>query len=58
MSFKEQVESLTDVDPSVEVLIRLLCVIPGWNEKNVQVLHLDIYNFSLNLFDATDYLGY
>ncbi|KAL1560195.1 Protein MICROTUBULE ORGANIZATION 1, variant 2 [Salvia divinorum] len=37
VSFKEQVESLTDVDPSVEVLIRLLCVIPGWNEKNVQV---------------------
>ncbi|XP_057764557.1 protein MOR1 isoform X1 [Salvia miltiorrhiza] len=37
VSFKEQVESLTEIDPSVEVLIRLLCVIPGWNEKNVQV---------------------
>ncbi|XP_042026470.1 protein MOR1-like isoform X2 [Salvia splendens] len=37
VSFKEQVESQTDLDPSVEMLIRLLCVIPGWNEKNVQV---------------------
>ncbi|KAH6829059.1 ARM repeat superfamily protein [Perilla frutescens var. hirtella] len=37
VSFKEQVEALTDLNPSVEVLIRLLCIIPGWNEKNVQV---------------------
>lgn len=54
MSFKEQVETLTDVDPSVEVLIRLLCVIPGWNEKNVQVSHSETYNFNLNFFVATD----
>ncbi|KAK6149887.1 hypothetical protein DH2020_017412 [Rehmannia glutinosa] len=37
VSFKEQVEALNNLDPSVEVLIRLLCVVPGWNEKNVQV---------------------
>ncbi|KAL3643399.1 Protein MICROTUBULE ORGANIZATION 1 [Castilleja foliolosa] len=36
-SFKEQVEALNNLDPSVEILIRLLCVVPGWNEKNVQV---------------------
>ncbi|KAI3466656.1 hypothetical protein Pfo_023319, partial [Paulownia fortunei] len=37
VSFKEQVEALTELDPSVEILIRLICVVPGWNEKNVQV---------------------
>ncbi|KAL2473261.1 Protein MOR1 [Forsythia ovata] len=37
VSFKEQVEALQAVDPSVEILIRLLCVVPGWSEKNVQV---------------------
>ncbi|XP_051126055.1 protein MOR1 [Andrographis paniculata] len=37
MSFKEQVEAITDLDSSVEILIRLLCAVPGWNEKNVQV---------------------
>ncbi|KAG8385593.1 hypothetical protein BUALT_Bualt03G0061300 [Buddleja alternifolia] len=37
MSFKEQVEALNDLGQTVEVLIRLLCVVPGWNEKNVQV---------------------
>lgn len=39
VSFKEQAEALPDLNPSVEILIRLLCVIPGWNEKNVQVTH-------------------
>ncbi|XP_065847953.1 protein MOR1 [Euphorbia lathyris] len=34
---KQQVEGLQDLDQSVEILIRLLCAIPGWNEKNVQV---------------------
>ncbi|CAA3011554.1 MOR1 isoform X1 [Olea europaea subsp. europaea] len=37
VSFKEQVEVLQDLNPSVEILIRLLCVVPGWTEKNVQV---------------------
>ncbi|GFQ07256.1 protein mor1 [Phtheirospermum japonicum] len=37
VSFKEQVEALNNLDSSVEILIRLLCVVPGWNEKNVQV---------------------
>ncbi|XVF11135.1 hypothetical protein REPUB_Repub07fG0242800 [Reevesia pubescens] len=32
-----EVESLQDLDQSVEIFIRLLCAIPGWNEKNVQV---------------------
>ncbi|XP_061975095.1 protein MOR1-like isoform X2 [Populus nigra] len=36
-SFKLQVEGLQNLDQSVEILIRLLCAIPGWNEKNVQV---------------------
>ncbi|XWS20791.1 hypothetical protein CRYUN_Cryun31cG0132900 [Craigia yunnanensis] len=34
---KQQVEGLQDLDWSVEIFIRLLCAIPGWNEKNVQV---------------------
>ncbi|KAM7525117.1 hypothetical protein LguiA_015019 [Lonicera macranthoides] len=36
-SFREQVEAIENLDQSVEILIRLLCVVPGWNEKNVQV---------------------
>lgn len=36
-SFKEQVEALQALDPSVEILVRLLCAVPGWSEKNVQV---------------------
>ncbi|XVF23003.1 hypothetical protein REPUB_Repub13aG0000300 [Reevesia pubescens] len=36
-SLKQQVEGLQDLDQSVEIFIRLLCAIPGWNEKNVQV---------------------
>ncbi|KAK2973970.1 hypothetical protein RJ640_030149 [Escallonia rubra] len=35
--FKEQLEALKDLDQSVEILVRLLCAVPGWNEKNVQV---------------------
>ncbi|XAR66434.1 hypothetical protein NMG60_11012669 [Bertholletia excelsa] len=37
LSLKEQVEGIQDLDQSVEILIRLLCTLPGWNEKNVQV---------------------
>ncbi|KAH7857794.1 hypothetical protein Vadar_016518 [Vaccinium darrowii] len=36
-SFKEQVEATQELDQSVEILIRLLCAVPGWSEKNVQV---------------------
>ncbi|KAM7500819.1 hypothetical protein LguiA_025233 [Lonicera macranthoides] len=36
-SFKEQVEAIQYLDQSVELLIRLLCAVPGWGEKNVQV---------------------
>lgn len=35
--FKQQVEQTQDLDQSVEILVRLLCAVPGWNEKNVQV---------------------
>lgn len=31
-------EGLEDLNPSVEILVRLLCIVPGWSEKNVQVL--------------------
>ncbi|CAA7389138.1 unnamed protein product [Spirodela intermedia] len=34
---KQSVETLGDLDQSAELLIRLLCAIPGWAEKNVQV---------------------
>ncbi|VFQ82754.1 unnamed protein product [Cuscuta campestris] len=37
LSFKGQVMALQELDPSVEILIRFLSVVPGWNEKNVQV---------------------
>ncbi|KAL2464827.1 Protein MOR1 [Forsythia ovata] len=37
VSLKEQVEALGNLDQSVEILVRLLCVVPGWSEKNVQV---------------------
>ncbi|XP_027924008.1 protein MOR1-like [Vigna unguiculata] len=36
-SLKEQVEGLQDLDQSAEILIHLLCTLPGWGEKNVQV---------------------
>ncbi|AQK99762.1 Protein MOR1 [Zea mays] len=34
---KQEVENLTELDKSAELLIRLLCAVPGWSEKNVQV---------------------
>ncbi|KAM3333300.1 hypothetical protein ACQJBY_028412 [Aegilops geniculata] len=34
---KQDVENLTELDKSAELLVRLLCAVPGWNEKNVQV---------------------
>ncbi|GMY38218.1 protein MOR1 isoform X2 [Fagus crenata] len=36
-SLKQQVEGLQGLDQFVEILIRLLCSVPGWSEKNVQV---------------------
>ncbi|RZB44583.1 protein MOR1-like isoform X2 [Glycine soja] len=36
-SLKQKVEGLQDLDQSVEILIRLVCTLPGWSEKNVQV---------------------
>ncbi|GMI91984.1 MICROTUBULE ORGANIZATION 1 [Hibiscus trionum] len=36
-SLKQQVEGLQNLDQSVEILTYLLCTLPGWNEKNVQV---------------------
>ncbi|XXG85325.1 hypothetical protein AAC387_Pa11g0421 [Persea americana] len=34
---KQEVEGLEDLDKAAEILIRLLCALPGWGEKNVQV---------------------
>ncbi|KAG6649509.1 hypothetical protein I3843_07G212500 [Carya illinoinensis] len=36
-SLKQQVEGLQELGPSAEILVRLLCAVPGWSEKNVQV---------------------
>jgi cytoskeleton-associated protein 5 len=36
-SLKDTVEGLKTLDQHAELLIRLLCVLPGWNEKNIQV---------------------
>ncbi|XP_059659280.1 protein MOR1-like [Cornus florida] len=46
VSFKEQVVGTQDLDQSVEMLIRLLCAVPGWSEKNVQVQQqvIDVIN--------------
>ncbi|KAF7138362.1 hypothetical protein RHSIM_Rhsim07G0137600 [Rhododendron simsii] len=37
VSFKEQVESIKELDQSVEILVRFLCAVPGWSEENVKV---------------------
>ncbi|GJX54188.1 AAA+ ATPase domain-containing protein [Tanacetum coccineum] len=37
ISFKENLIALHELDQSVEIIIRLLCTVPGWNDKNVQV---------------------
>ncbi|KAF3549804.1 hypothetical protein DY000_02001870 [Brassica cretica] len=37
LSLKEEIAGLQELDKSVEILVRLLCAVPGWNEKNVQV---------------------
>ncbi|XP_072993641.1 protein MOR1-like isoform X1 [Typha latifolia] len=34
---KEEVANITNLDQSAELLIHLLCAVPGWTEKNVQV---------------------
>ncbi|KMZ71606.1 Protein MOR1, partial [Zostera marina] len=34
---KETVENLSNLDQYAEFFIRLLCAVPGWTEKNVQV---------------------
>ncbi|KQK10308.1 protein MOR1 isoform X2 [Brachypodium distachyon] len=36
-TLKQDVESLAELDKSAELLVRLLCAVPGWSEKNVQV---------------------
>ncbi|KAH7416157.1 hypothetical protein KP509_14G078100 [Ceratopteris richardii] len=36
-TLKETVEGLENVDKHTEILVRLLSVLPGWSEKNVQV---------------------
>ncbi|XP_020695563.1 protein MOR1 isoform X2 [Dendrobium catenatum] len=34
---KQEVENIGELDSTAELLIRLLCAVPGWAEKNVQV---------------------
>ncbi|XP_020588721.1 protein MOR1 isoform X3 [Phalaenopsis equestris] len=34
---KQEVENIGELDSIAEMLIRLLCAVPGWAEKNVQV---------------------
>lgn len=46
-SFKQQVEGLSDLDKWVELLIRLLCAVPGWTEKNVQVFNVSLLDKSV-----------
>uniref|UniRef100_A0A1D1XIA6 Protein MOR1 n=1 Tax=Anthurium amnicola TaxID=1678845 RepID=A0A1D1XIA6_9ARAE len=36
-NLKQSVESLDNLDQRAEIFIRLLCAVPGWAEKNVQV---------------------
>ncbi|THU56074.1 hypothetical protein C4D60_Mb11t13430 [Musa balbisiana] len=33
---KQEIENIQDLDQSAEILIRFLCAVPGWSEKNVQ----------------------
>ncbi|TQE03906.1 hypothetical protein C1H46_010433 [Malus baccata] len=48
-SFKQQVEGLQDIDQSIEMLVRLLCAVPGLSEKNVQVVAVDEHIWLSNL---------
>lgn len=41
-------EGLQDINQSVELLIRLLCAVPGWSEKNVQVFYL--FDFARQIY--------
>ncbi|XP_024396661.1 protein MOR1 [Physcomitrium patens] len=36
-ALRDTVEGLKALDQYAELLIRLLCILPGWNEKNIQV---------------------
>lgn len=46
VSFKEIVENLEGVDKHTEILVRLLSVLPGWAEKNVQVTRESFLNIA------------
>jgi cytoskeleton-associated protein 5 len=46
-SLKDTVEALKEIDQYAELLIRLLSVLPGWNEKNIQVFPK--FYFSMNI---------
>ncbi|KAK9681891.1 hypothetical protein RND81_10G035200 [Saponaria officinalis] len=54
-SLKEQVEGIKELDKSVEILIRLLCAIPGWSDKNVQVQQQTIEVISYIATTATKF---
>jgi cytoskeleton-associated protein 5 len=36
-SLEETIEGMTELDTHAEHPMRLLCVLPGWSEKNVQI---------------------
>jgi cytoskeleton-associated protein 5 len=36
-SLKETIEGMTGLDTHAECLMRLLCDLPRWSEKNVQI---------------------
>ncbi|XP_074307660.1 protein MOR1-like isoform X2 [Silene latifolia] len=54
-SLKEQVEGIKELDKSVEILVRLLCAIPGWSDKNVQVQQQTIEVISYIATTATKF---
>ncbi|XP_074272176.1 protein MOR1-like isoform X2 [Silene latifolia] len=54
-SLKEQVEGIQELDKSVEILIRLLCAVPGWSDKNVQVQQQTIEVISYIATTATKF---
>lgn len=36
-ALKEIVEKIAEIQEHADLLVRLICVLPGWSEKNVQV---------------------
>lgn len=45
-SLKDTVEALKEIDQYAELLVRLLSVLPGWNEKNIQVFRKSYFGMN------------